>query len=83
MRHQQKLSNAGAKSLVGGGGAKRWLPICRPPTLIPGPDGEELLDYAKGGHECPTMCSTRRGASSAIANMMPDLRVEAKSSPAK
>ncbi|MBB5666624.1 hypothetical protein GGE68_004856 [Rhizobium leguminosarum] len=42
-----------------------------------------FLDYAKGGHECFARCSTRRGVSSDIANMMPRLRVEAKSSPAK
>jgi len=29
------------------------------------------------------MRSTRRGASSAVTNIMPDLRIEAKSSPAK
>lgn len=37
----------------------------------------------KDSHECPMMCSIRRGASSAIASIIPDLRVEAKSSPAK
>jgi hypothetical protein len=38
---------------------------------------------AMDSHEGPAMWSTRRGASSAIANIMPDFRVEAKSNPAK